>query len=253
MIIKGSTILVTGGARRIGRAICEALVRAGAGVVVQYHRSRTEAEALAAALRDGGGRVWTVQADLADPAAGARLIEDAAAAAGAPIDGLVNNAAHFEQATFGDLTADLLHAEFQINCFAPLLLMQALARQGRPGAVVNLLDRRIAGLDAGTAAYTLSKKALAEATRAAALAWAPRLTINAVAPGPALPPPDAPSGERVRDRAGHVPLDRDCPPAEIAEAVVFLLSAPGITGQCLFVDGGQHLLSDPQRHRAGPA
>ncbi|MBP7275714.1 MAG: SDR family oxidoreductase, partial [Kiritimatiellae bacterium] len=246
MELNGSIALVTGGAVRIGRAIVEELASEGARVIIHYRSSKNEAAALEQAIRNRGGSAWSVRADLDDSADCASLIPRAAELAGAPVQILVNNAARFDKDTLTAITPEGLQREFQTNLFAPLILMREFARQEIVGSVINLLDRRIAGLDPRAAAYCLTKSALWEATRLAALTWAPRIRVNAVAPGPALPPPGAGRKERVRDLAGYVPLGRDCPPAEIAEAVIFLLRAPGITGQCLFVDGGQHLLGDPQ-------
>ena len=251
MKLKGSTALVTGGAVRIGRAIAEALAAEGAGVVIHCRSSKDEAAALEHAIRERGGAAWSVHADLDEPADCARLIPRAADLAGGPILTLINNASRFDKDSLDTLTPDGLQHEFRTNLFAPLILMQEFARQGVAGSVINLLDRRIAGLDTLAATYSLTKCALSEATRLAALTWAPRIRVNAVAPGPALPPPGAGRKDRVLDLAGHVPLERECPPAEIAQAVIFLLLAPGITGQCLFVDGGQHLLGDPQRYTTG--
>ncbi len=253
MKLKGSTALVTGGAVRIGRAIVEALAAEGAGVVIHYRSSRAGAESLAGQIRDRGGSAWCVAADLDDASACPDLVARAADLAGTPIQVLVNNAARFDKDTLNSLTADGVRAEFQTNLFAPLILMKVFAQQGVAGSVVNVLDRRITGLDCHAATYSLTKSALSEATRLAALTWAPRIRVNAVAPGPALPPSGAGMRERVLDLAGHVPLERACLPEEIAQAVLFLLGAPGVTGQCIFVDGGQHLLGDPQRYLANPA
>jgi NAD(P)-dependent dehydrogenase (short-subunit alcohol dehydrogenase family) len=250
MELNGRTALVTGGAVRIGQAVVETLSRAGARVVIHYHESEAEAGRLCAGLREQGAAAWILRADLADDGACAGLIDAAAKQAGAPMDILVNNAAVFHKDTFETLTPGALRDEFQRNLFAPILLMQAFARQDRPGRIVNLLDRRVTGLDPSAVPYVLAKKGLAEATRLAALAFAPRIAVNAVGPGPVLPPPGT-GAEHLADRAGFIPLGRTCSPDEIAEAVVFLLKADGITGQCLFVDGGQHLLTDPQRCALG--
>ncbi len=240
MELGGRRALVTGGAVRIGAAVCRALAREGAGVVVHYRASAAEADALARDLRAGGADACAVGADLSDPDACAGLIERCREAAG-PLDLLVNNAAVFHKDAFETIDAAGLLAEFQVNLFAPLLLMRAFAAQGRPGRVVNLLDRRVASLDPACVPYVLSKKALGEATRIAARHWAPRLAVNAVAPGPILPPPG--EGESyLRDRAGPVPLGCRCTPGDVADAVVYLLRNDTLTGQTLFVDGGQHLL-----------
>lgn len=238
--LRGQTVLVTGGAVRIGRAICEALARAGMRVVIHHRASESEARELAGRLRDLGAGAWTVSADLADPASADSLIARSVELAGS-LHALVNNAAVFHKHGWGAVTADALDSELRVNLRAPLLLMQSFARRVRAGAIVNLLDRRIAGTDPSCVPYELSKKALAAATRSAALAWAPAIRVNAVAPGAVLPPPG--EGEQyLRDRAGRIPLGGPIPPDAVADAVLFLLRARHITGQIVFVDGGQHLL-----------
>ncbi len=239
---KDRNVLVTGGAVRIGEAIVLALANAGAGVVIHYRASREPAEALAGRIRSQGGHAWPVHADLADPNEAAGLIEKAVAEC-KTLDGVVNNAALFTKETLDAFSISSLEREFRVNLFSPLLIMQAFAAQERPGAVVNLLDRRITGLDPACAPYLLSKKALQEATRLAALTWAPRLRVNAVAPGAILPPPGE-GDDYIRDKAGPIPLQHRATPEEIAEAVRMLLSADSITGQTLFIDGGQHLLGE---------
>ncbi len=238
--LRGQTVLVTGGAVRIGRAICEALARAGMRVVIHHRASSGAASELAGRLRELGADAWTVSADLSDPASADALIARALEVA-ETLHALVNNAAVFHKHGWGDITADALDSELRVNLCAPILLMQSFARRVRAGTIVNLLDRRIAGIDPSCVPYELSKKALAAATRSAALAWAPAIRVNAVAPGAVLPPPG--EGERyLRDRAGRIPLGGPIPPDAVAEAVLFLLRARHITGQVLLVDGGQHLL-----------
>ncbi len=233
------TALVTGGAVRIGRAIVLALARAGADVVIHCRRSKAEARELVGQVQDLGRQAWVVCGALDSEASCQRILREAVAAAGR-LDWLVNNASLFEKTSLRATTAADLEKMFWINLHAPLLLMKGFARLGRGGAIVNLLDRRIAGLDVSCAPYVLSKKALAEATRLAAVDFAPRIRVNAVAPGAILPPP----GKRasyIKDHAGPIPLERRGTPEEVAEAVLFLLSQPSLTGQILYVDGGQSL------------
>ena len=242
MRLKGKVALVTGGAVRIGRAVCLALADEGADVVIHYRRSAREARSLRAELVRRGARAFTVYGALDSRAGCARIVREARRAAGG-LDILVNNAAVFHKRTLRRATAREFEEEFRPNLFAPALLMSAFARAEKEGQIVNLLDRRVEGLDWRCTPYVLSKKALAELTRMAALELAPRFRVNAVAPGAVLPPPGKGSG-RSRDRAGPVPLRRPCTPADIAAAVVFLLRSDSITGQIVFVDGGQHLLGE---------
>lgn len=244
MKLKGQTALVTGGAVRIGRAICLALAEQGADVVVHYHRSAAPARNLCADLKQLGVRAWPVRAALESAVACERLMADSIRRAGR-LDILVNNAAVFHKDRLADVTREKLDAEFRTNLYAPLLLMRALAARSRSGRIVNLLDRRIAGDDPSCLPYLLSKKALASLTRLAALELAPAFTVNGVAPGAVLPPPGR-GADYLRDRAGPVPLKRQVKPEDIAAAVVFLVQCDAITGQVVFVDGGQHLVQiDP--------
>ncbi|MBU1692435.1 MAG: SDR family oxidoreductase [Verrucomicrobia bacterium] len=240
MNLNGKTALVTGGAVRIGRAVCRTLAAAGADVVIHYNRSATPAEALRHELVAMGRRAFCIQADLGGEDAGRRLVAAAREVAG-PLDVLINNAAVFHQDSLLTLTARALRDEFEVNLFAPLLLMRAFAEACGDGAIVNLLDRRIASLDHSCLPYVLAKKALAEATQMAALELAPSIRVNAVAPGAILPPPGEGAGH-LKDRAGPVPLQRQCTPEQVAAAVIFLLQNDALTGQIIFVDGGQHLL-----------
>ncbi len=242
MLTPGSRILVTGAAVRIGRAISTVLSQAGADLVIHYHTRADEAEELAEILRVAGGRADTVCGDLSHEA-GCQAVLQQALARG-PLDGLVNNASVYHRGTLAESDGSAFLREFGPNLFAPLALTRGFAAQGRAGSVVNLLDRRVAAHDAGAAAYHLSKVALAEATRLAAIEFAPRLRVNAVAPGAILPPPGVDDPAYLAQHGGRAPLAHRGSPEDIAEAVLFLLRAPAITGQILFVDGGQHLLGN---------
>ena len=243
MDIKGSAALVTGGAVRIGRAIVEALAERGCTVLVHYSRSRVEAEVLVRAVRARGGTAHALRGNLERPAACAKLIAQAQSR-DARLNILINNAAVFHKESLAEMTAASLQREFQINLFAPMLLTQAfaaaVARRHVPGHVVNIVDRRVATHEAGCIPYLLSKKALADFTRSAALELAPAIAVNAIAPGAVLPPPGK-GAAAIRELAGRAPLRHRCQPRDVARAVAFLLESEGITGQTIFVDSGQHL------------
>jgi pteridine reductase len=236
----GKTALVTGAARRIGRAVSFALAASGANVVIHYSRSARAAEALAAELATLGVRTHTVQADLAVPEQAEVLVARARELAG-PIDLLVNNASVFEPEALEAATLERLIQNVTVNSWAPFVLTRALARQHGRGKVVNLLDTRVAGLDLAHAGYILSKHALAVFTRMSAVAFAPGLLVNAVAPGLILPPSGQDETYLAR-LARDLPLKRHGAPEDVARAVVFLLESDFITGQVVFVDGGGHLL-----------
>ncbi len=229
MELTGKRALVTGGARRIGKAITLALQAAGAEVIVHYRNSAAEAQALSP---------FTVQADLESMEECARLIEEAGRH-----DILINNASIFTKDTLAQGTPERVQREFNVNLFAPMELTRRFAAQAGQGAIVNLLDRRIRANDPTCLPYSISKKGLEELTKLAALELAPGIRVNAVAPGPILPPPGN-SGENFRELAGTIPLDLLPTPGNIAEAVLFLLKADYCTGQVIFVDGGQHLLGN---------
>jgi len=230
MNFNGKVVLVTGGAVRIGRAICEAFAAEGARVVIQYRTSRKEAVALAKEL---GG--VAIQSGLESEAACESLIREAGR-----LDILVNNAAVFSKDTIRSMTAPKIGQEFWPNLFVPMLLTRAFAKKVKKGAIINLLDRRITSLDTECVPYVLAKKSLAEFTKIAALDLAPGIRVNAVAPGAVLPPPGK-GMSYLEDKAGPVPLRRQVQAAEVAEAVVWLAKAESVTGQIVFVDGGQHL------------
>lgn len=240
--LTGKVALVTGGARRIGRAIVQALLREGCAVVVHYRSSAKEAAEVVLEARAAGQAAWRVQGDLRDEQACRDVVRKARRLAGR-LDILVNNSAVFTKEPLSRVTGRSLRAEFEQNLFAPILLTRHFAAVAKKGQVVNILDRRIEGNDPSCIPYLLSKKALAAFTRAAALALAPRISVNAVAPGPILPPPG--KGHRyLTDHAGRMPLGRRLVPADVADAVVALLKCRATTGQTLFVDGGQHLLGE---------
>lgn len=230
------TVLVTGGARRIGAAICRALAAAGWRVLIHANRSRAEARALAAEL--GGRNVAPF--DLATPEGVEGCFNAALDAAGGTLDALVNNASLFGRSPLLESGAEVFHRFWQVNTLAPITLTRRLAahllERGANGAVVQLLDQRIVCPGTGDIPYTLSKQALAAFTRSAAVELAPALRVNGVAPGAVLPP------ENIHEAAGTSPLGTRTTPEQVASAVRFLLESPFVTGQILFADCGQHLV-----------
>lgn len=243
MKLKGQRVLVTGGAVRIGRAVVKALAAAGCRVAVHYRTSRRQAEALVAGLARQGVDAVAVASNLDTEAQCVALVEEAAARLGG-LDILVNNAAVFHKVALREVTLAGLTAEFHTNLFVPFLLTRAFARRAKRGVVINLLDRRIVGVDPECIPYALTKKALAELTRGAAVALAPGIRVNGIAPGAVLPPPG--KGQAyLKDKAGPRLTARRVSPGDIADAVVFLASAETVTGAVLFVDGGQHLVAAP--------
>lgn len=245
--LAGEVALVTGGGRRIGAAIVEALARAGAAVVVHHRESRLEADRLAHRVQAGGGKAWLVKGDLRKTRDRGRLLTDASKAAGAPITLLVNNASDFPESSMANLDLDALHAAIEVNAWAPFALTRTFADMlpnDRRGAVVNLIDSRVADYDWQHVGYWLAKRMLADLTRLCAVEYAPRVTVNGVSPGPVLPPETEKTQndpDYMRRLAKHLPLRRTPTPADVAETVVHLLGARSITGSIVDVDGGRHL------------
>ncbi|MES2096228.1 MAG: SDR family oxidoreductase [Pseudomonadota bacterium] len=238
------TVLVTGGSRRIGAAIVRALAGAGHRVVIHHHHEQDEdAAALAVELDPGGERIATVTGDLSAPTAAHAILQAARTAMGGTIDGLVNCASVFDFDRPPDFDPALLAHLTSVNLSTPVALACALAgQQGlEDGAVVNLLDQKVANLNPDFFSYTLTKLALEGATTMLAQALAPRVRVNAVSPGLCLPSGDQ-SEDEFRAVASENLLRRPVPVAEVARAVEYLITAPAITGQNLFVDNGQHFL-----------
>lgn len=236
------TALVTGAARRIGRALALDLAQAGYAVAVHHHSSRAEADAVVAEIAARGGKAVALAADLADEDAVTQLLPEAAAALG-PVGVLVNNASIFENDTVATATRESWDAHLAINLRAPFVLTQALAAQlpaAPGGVVVNLLDERVWNLTPYFVSYTVSKSALWTLTRTLAMALAPRIRVNAIGPGPTLPSARQ-STAQFLERCANMPLRRGASPAEIAAALRFIIDAPAMTGQMIALDGGEHL------------
>ena len=231
--------LVTGGCRRLGAAIAARLARAGYALALHGHHDATPEPALAEALAANEWRGFV--ADFMDPAAATVLSAAVGEAFGRAPDLLVNSASVFGQDRLESVTAADLAQHHAVNCAAAALLTQAFAQAARegPGAIVNILDQRICHPHGDQLAYTLSKLSLAGLTEIAARELAPAIRVNAVAPGLTLATEDY-GDEQIARLAAAMPLRRLPAPAEIAEAVLFLATTPGVTGQTLFVDGGAH-------------
>ena len=242
--------LVTGAARRIGRAIALDLARNGWAVAAHYNTSFDAARELADEAVEAGARVALVQADLAADDEADRLVSRAAEAVG-PLSCLVNNASVFEPDSPDDSPRAVWDAHLQVNLRAPLLLSQTFAAQLNPdveGNIVNIIDQRVLNLTPYFTSYTLSKAGLWTLTQILALALAPRARVNAIGPGPTLPSARQDQDQFIRQWS-QLPLRRPTTPGEIGEAVRFILETPAITGQMIALDSGQHLgwAQAPQR------
>ncbi|HEX2065231.1 MAG TPA: SDR family oxidoreductase, partial [Candidatus Thermoplasmatota archaeon] len=231
------TALVTGGAQRIGKTLALRLGELGANVAVHYKGSGAQAYGVCSQLQAKGVRAVALQADLADPQACRELVASARKELGHAVDFLVNNASTFPAVRLPDLQWDALAETLKVDAWAPFELMRALHGQlrKRGGATVNLLDARIADHDLGHAGYFLGKRMLADITRMAAIEFAPLMRVSGVAPGPILPPKGGDASDLAR-WAKHLPLLRAPTPDDVADAVLYLLGARGVTGDIISVD-----------------
>lgn len=232
--------LVTGGSRRIGRAIVLTLARAGWDVAVHHRDSEADAAQTAEDARALGVKAAVVHADLADEAQVRGLVGQAVEALG-PLSVLVNNASVFEDDRVGGLDRAIWDRHIETNLRAPLVLAEAFAAQAPDGsAIVNLLDERVLKPDPRFVSYALSRNGLWWATRTLAQALAPRIRVNGVGPGPTLPSIHQTPEDFAAEAAGTL-LERPGSPEAVAEAVRWLIDADLVTGQMIAVDGGQHL------------
>ena len=240
--LAGRVALVTGGAVRLGRAIALALAEAGADVAVGYHRSSSAARETVRALEALGGRAVALRADLARPREAAALVTAAARRLGR-LDVLVNNAGLFARTPVARTTPAQFDRLIAVNLRAPFFCSQAAARvMGRRGGrIVNLADVGAVQAWPGYVPYGISKAGVVMLTRGLAAALAPRIQVNAVAPGVILLPPRFPRA-RARRLTARIPMGRRGEPSEVARAVRFFATCPEyITGQVLFIDGGMSL------------
>ncbi len=236
------TALVTGAAKRIGRAIALALAKAGYNIGVHYGQSRDDALALVTELEALGVKAHAIQGDLNDVANVPGLIGKAREALG-PLDVLVNNASVFADDRARSLTIESWQMHMDTNLLAPVLLSQAFAAQEdiRPGAsIINMIDQRVLKPSPPFFSYSMSKAGLWHATRTLAQALAPNIRVNAVGPGPTLRSIHQSEKDFEREARSTL-LQKPTSPEEVAAAVIYLLNAPSVTGQMICVDSGQHL------------
>lgn len=237
--LQGKTALITGAARRIGRATALALAAEGANVIVHYGRSAEEADKLRDELTARGVQAWTLQADFRRPEEYESLIDRALAAAGR-LDLLVNNASMFPPDRLENLELPNVLANLEVNAWAPFVLSRAFAGWVGRGQIINLLDSRLVGYEWTHVSYILSKHVLAALTRMMALQYAPDVRVNAIGPGLILPPPGK-DDSYLDQMTKTVPLKRHGDPSDVAEAIVYLAKSTFLTGQVIYVDGGRHL------------
>jgi NAD(P)-dependent dehydrogenase (short-subunit alcohol dehydrogenase family) len=244
--------LVTGAAGRLGGAMALYLAGRGYDVAVHYATDATGAAGIAAQITALGRRATTLQADLLDDDQTAALIPDAAAALGGPLTVLVNNASIFEYDNIHTATRASWDRHMGSNLRAPFVLTQGFAAQapapltddrGEPLAqalVVNMIDQRVLKPTPEFMTYSLAKMALWALTRTAAQGLAPAIRVNAIGPGPTLQGARQ-SARHFADQRAATILHRGASPADITAALGFFIDSPGVTGQLICPDGGQHL------------
>ncbi len=240
MKLTGQTVLITGAARRIGRALALHLARAGADILIHHGHSTKDAEQTAAEIRALGRKAWVLQADLEDLEQAARLVNQAWEVQ--PFQHLINNAAIFGSLDWAEVTPAEWQQTLNINLSAPFFLSQQFAKNlaGQPGRILNLLDWRALRPGADHLPYTISKAALAALTHSLALALAPHILVNGLALGAVLPPSDGGNANKILE---DVPAKRWADLSEVGEAALFFLAGSNyITGEILHLDGGRHLV-----------
>ena len=243
MELRDRTAIVTGGAVRLGRALALRLAAERVHVCLHYHGSEDAAEDALERIRQLGVRGTAVQADFSRPEPAARKVLEHAGSALGPVDILVNSAAVFGPDSLAGLEEDDWDRHQNVNLKAPVFLSQAFARQIGPqqcGQIVNIADWRACRPVPGHLAYTVAKAGLITATRLLARELAPRIRVNAIAPGAILPPPGEPDAylDRLAER---IPLRRTGGPDDVADALVYLLRSDFTTGEVLHVTGGEEL------------
>lgn len=235
-------VLVTGGARRIGKAIVQDLAAHGFPVAVHCNRSVKDGEQLVAEIIANGGKACVVKADLADENDVRGLVQQASTQLG-PIRLLVNNASLFEDDRVGTLDMQLWDRHFAIHLKTPVMLAEEMAKalpNNLDGLVINVIDQRVWKLNPQFFSYTLSKTALWNATKTLAQALAPRIRVNAIAPGPTLPS-ERQNAEDFELQVSRLPLQRAPDLSEFGRTIRYFWESRSVTGQMIALDGGQHL------------
>lgn len=234
------SVLITGAAKRIGKAICLFLASRGFNIALHYNRSSREAKTLSEEIRSKGVRCEMFCCDLSDTKQANTLVSDVHKKF-SDLNVLINNASIFEPSTIRSASLSLLRRHFAVNLDAPFILTSQFAKKCKNGHIINILDTHVAQNTTQHSTYLLSKKALGNLTQLSAVEFAPHIRVNAIAPGLILPP-EQESEDYLERLSKKIPLQKKGDVDQIAYAIHFLLNNPYITGETIFVDGGEHLI-----------
>ncbi len=232
--------LITGGGKRLGKAISLSLAERGYDIAIHYNHSDKEAKETADLIREKGREAEIFQSNLSDIKQ-ARTLLPRVFEVFPKCSILVNSASIFENIGFNDVTEEIFERDFNTNFKAPFFLSQDFSKGNNAELIINMLDMRINKIETEHFTYNLTKKALRDFTLMAAKALGPKIRVNGICPGPILPPPDK-DIKYLEQIAKDTPLEKPGNPDYIITAVKYLLDNSFVTGQCLFVDGGQHLI-----------
>ena len=241
MDLQNKTVLITGGAKRIGRSIALGIANAGGNLIIHHHQSSAEATALKKEIQALESKVEVIRADFTDPSQSIKKFRELFQSN--KVYAVINNASLFADILWENTTLQDWNAHFDVNLTMPFLLSQSFAKslpEGTSGRIINLLDWRALRPGADHFPYTISKSALASLTKSMAAALAPQISVNGIALGAILPPSDGAETEGILSR---VPFERWGNLSEVVTTVLFLLTGPDyITGEIIHLDGGRHLL-----------
>jgi len=232
--------LITGGGKRLGKAIALSLAQRGYDIAVHYNHSSDEAQDTSEIIREKGQRAEIFQANLSEMAEVRALIPNVIEVF-PECSVLVNSASIFEDVSFSQVTEKIFDRDFNVNFKAPFFLSQDFSKEKSAELIINMLDMRVNNIETAHFSYNLTKKALRDFTLMAARELGPKIRVNGICPGPILPPPDK-DMSYLEKIAENTPLKKPGNPDYIISAVNYIIDNDFVTGQCMFVDGGQHLV-----------